>query len=75
MANETKNMRHVMHIMFCYNLDISGLAAELRFVRRAAAVANRGPIVHKGTGHKRHHPVKSSTRVVLWQRTGGAMGG
>ena len=78
LANATQNMSHVMHIIIFwgYNLDISGLAAELRFFWGAAVVANVGPIVQKGAGNQRHRPVWSSTRVVLGQRTGGgAMGG
>ena len=69
-------MKHNTCAMSCiillvsYNLDISGLAAELRFFARAAVLANRGPIVQKSAGHKRHHPVESSTRVCLGAEEG-----
>ena len=56
---------HIIIIFRGYNLDISGLAAELRFFWGAAVVANVGPIVQKGAGNKRHHPVRSSTRGCL----------
>ena len=69
LANETQHMLHVRRILFFFdNLDISGLAAELRCFRRAAAVANRAPIVQKGAGHKRQHPVRSSTQGCLGGR-------
>ena len=53
LASETQNMPHVLLIvMFKYNLDISGLAAELQFFGRAAVVANRGPNAQMGAGTK-----------------------
>ena len=71
LESETQNMLDVLHTL-TFLMQFRYLWARRRasFFARAAAVANRGPIVHKSAGHKRHHPVGSSTRVVLGQRRG-----
>ena len=56
-------MPDVMHVFaFLTQFRYLGVRRRAFFFARVAAVANRGPIVQKSAGHKRHHPVESSTR-------------
>ena len=73
----TQNIVDVLHnLTFLTQFRYLWARRRASFFARAAAVANRGPIVHKSAGHKRHHPVGSSTRGCLGaEEGGGAMGG